>query len=226
MVWQRGAFWGQCGNVFDVSVSALSIVCFGVYMADIDQELEVISLVQSVHTHVPEPPYRTYGLRVPASRGPYVPEAQGSLPRGHTHCTHAVRRSLRTVRTGYVHQPRACRTYQVVFLTLMPLHYRYITVTSPLHYRYQVVFLTLMVVWVALRLARLATVAKNLHSQRRFSAMQVSMRTPTRGCGRLVRVLACLAVRLRANCAPFPWFPAPTHSLSACRADARCQLLL
>jgi len=75
MVWQRGAFWGQCGNVFDVSVSALSIVCFGVYMADIDQELEVV-------------------------------------------------------------------------------------------------FLTLMVVWVALRLARLATVAKNLHSQRRFSAMQ------------------------------------------------------
>ena len=41
MVWQRGAFWGQCGNVFDVSVSALSLVCFGVYMADIDQELEV-----------------------------------------------------------------------------------------------------------------------------------------------------------------------------------------
>ena len=40
MVWQRGAFWGQCGNVFDVSVSALSLVCFGVYMADIDQELE------------------------------------------------------------------------------------------------------------------------------------------------------------------------------------------
>ena len=38
----------------------------------------------------------------------------------------------------------------------------------------QVVFLTLMVVWVAVRLARLATVAKNLHSQRRFSAMQVS----------------------------------------------------
>ena len=29
-----------------------------------------------------------------------------------------------------------------------------------------------MVVWVAVRLARLATVAKNLHSQRRFSAMQ------------------------------------------------------
>ena len=77
MVWQRDAFWGQCGNLFDVSVSALSIVCFCVYMADIDQELEVV-------------------------------------------------------------------------------------------------FLTLMVVWVALRLARLATVAKNLHSQRRFSAMQVT----------------------------------------------------
>ena len=41
MMWQRGAFWGQCGNIFDVSVSALSLVCFGVYMADIDQELEV-----------------------------------------------------------------------------------------------------------------------------------------------------------------------------------------
>ena len=40
MVWQRAAFWAQCGNVFDVCVSALSIVCFAVYMADIDQELE------------------------------------------------------------------------------------------------------------------------------------------------------------------------------------------
>ena len=47
MVWQRGAFWGQCGNIFDVSVSALSLVCFGVYMADIDQELEVRLLVGS-----------------------------------------------------------------------------------------------------------------------------------------------------------------------------------
>ena len=35
-----------------------------------------------------------------------------------------------------------------------------------------------MVVWVAVRLARLATVAKNLHSQRRFSAMQARS-TPT-----------------------------------------------
>ena len=43
-----------------------------------------------------------------------------------------------------------------------------------------------MVVWVAVRLARLATVAKNLHSQRRFSAMQASRPAHTspwvRGC--------------------------------------------
>ena len=35
-----------------------------------------------VHTYVPGPPYCTCGLRAPASRLPYVPEAQGSLPRG------------------------------------------------------------------------------------------------------------------------------------------------
>ena len=32
-------------------------------------------------TYVPGPPYRAYGLRVPASCVPYVPEAQGNLPR-------------------------------------------------------------------------------------------------------------------------------------------------
>ena len=42
-------------------------------------------------TCVPEPPYCTYGLRVPASCVLYVSEAQGSLPRGATHSTCAVR---------------------------------------------------------------------------------------------------------------------------------------
>eukprot|EP00964_Phaeocystis_antarctica_P076682 scaffold47422_cov30-Phaeocystis_antarctica.AAC.3 len=47
---------------------------------------------------VPQP-CRTYGLRVPASCVPYVPEAQGSW------CA--------TVRTPYAYQPWACRTYCV-----------------------------------------------------------------------------------------------------------------
>ena len=38
-------------------------------------------------TYVPEPPYCTYGLRAPTSCVLYVPKAQGSLPRGATHCT-------------------------------------------------------------------------------------------------------------------------------------------
>ena len=33
-------------------------------------------------TYAPGPPCGTYGLRVPASCVPYVPEAQGSLPQG------------------------------------------------------------------------------------------------------------------------------------------------
>ena len=42
-------------------------------------------------TYVPEPPYCTYGLRVLTSCVLFVPEAQGSLPRGAKHGTHAVR---------------------------------------------------------------------------------------------------------------------------------------
>ena len=34
---------------------------------------------------------RTYRLRVPASRVVYVPEAQGGLPQGPTHCMYWVR---------------------------------------------------------------------------------------------------------------------------------------
>ena len=45
----------------------------------------------------------TYGLRVPASRVGYVPEAQGGLPPG----------PRVPVRTGYAYQPRAYRTYRV-----------------------------------------------------------------------------------------------------------------
>ena len=45
------------------------------------------------------PPYCTYGLRGPASCVLYVPAAQSSC------CP--------TVRTPYVYQPRACRTYRV-----------------------------------------------------------------------------------------------------------------
>ena len=45
----------------------------------------------SADTYVPEPPYSTYRLCVPAICVLYAPEAQGSLPRGATHCTYAVR---------------------------------------------------------------------------------------------------------------------------------------
>ena len=41
-------------------------------------------------THVPGPPYCTYGLRVPASCVLYVPEAQGSSPRGGHYCRYRV----------------------------------------------------------------------------------------------------------------------------------------
>ncbi len=52
--------------------------------------------------YVPEPPYCTHGIRLPASCVLYVSEAQGSLPQGST-----------TVRTPYAYQPRPCRTYHV-----------------------------------------------------------------------------------------------------------------
>ena len=46
---------------------------------------------RQAYMYVPGPPYCTYRLHVPAVCVPYVPEAQGSLPRGPTHCTYAVR---------------------------------------------------------------------------------------------------------------------------------------
>ena len=58
-------------------------------------------------TYVPEPrrlgtvgAVRATGTNLPAR----APKAQGSLPRGATHCTYA----------AYAYQPRACRTYRVV----------------------------------------------------------------------------------------------------------------
>ena len=133
MVWQRGAFWGQCGNVFDVSVSALSLVCFGVYMADIDQELEA-------------------GLLVGKAR-PVGPASQ-NMPANWLRLAEAGGRPELDLALAGRAGGRIGRSLRLPCT--------------------QVVFLTLMVVWVAVRLARLATVAKNLHSQRRFSAMQVS----------------------------------------------------
>ena len=88
----------------------------------------------------------------------------------------------------------------------------------------QVVFLTLMVVWVAVRLARLATVAKNLHSQRRFSAMQVSRPAHTNPRVRgAPPVPACVGVHLRAKGARLS-NGRPTPLVRVCRADAGRQL--
>jgi hypothetical protein len=105
MVWQREAFWTQCGNVFDVSVSALSIVCFAVYMAD----------SAPIGGSNPSSDSQGHAWSAAHAFGPHVGTVDQEL---------------------------------------------------------EVVFLSLMVVWVALRLARLAAVAKNLHSQRRFHATQ------------------------------------------------------
>ena len=55
-----------------------------------------------IHAHVSGPSYCTYGLRLPASRVPYPPNALGSLPLRVT-----------TVRTPYAYQPRPCRAYCV-----------------------------------------------------------------------------------------------------------------
>ena len=59
-------------------------------------------------THVPGPPYCTYGLRVPASSVLYVPEAQGSLPRApllYVCCMHNSLRACCAYRVLW-HQPR------------------------------------------------------------------------------------------------------------------------
>ena len=56
-----------------------------------------------VDAYAAGPPLGTYGLRVPASRVKYVPEAQGGLPPGpHVLYVLGTRTSLgRTVRTAY-----------------------------------------------------------------------------------------------------------------------------
>ena len=67
-------------------------------LSALDRELQHLVLV-CVDTYVLEHLYCTYGLRLPASCVPCVPEAQGSSPQGGT-----------TARTPYAYQPRACRT--------------------------------------------------------------------------------------------------------------------
>ena len=69
-------------------------------------------------THVPEPPYRTYGLRVTASCVLYAPEAQGSLlpacSQVATHLTWA----RRTYRVPWHHR---CWVYGVLTVATSPL---------------------------------------------------------------------------------------------------------
>ena len=61
----------------------------------------------SADAYAPGPPLGTYGLRVPASRVVYVPEAQGGLPPGpHVQYVLGTRTSLgRWVRTAYCGTP-------------------------------------------------------------------------------------------------------------------------
>ena len=60
----------------------------------------LVVVLPCADTYVPEPPCCTYGLRVPASCVPYVPEAQGSSSARGSYCT------------AYV-KPRACHAYRV-----------------------------------------------------------------------------------------------------------------
>ena len=65
---------------------------------------EAWQVLCSADTHTPGPSVLyVRRLRAPASCVLHVPEAQGSLPRDPTHCTHG------RTRTSY----RACRTYRV-----------------------------------------------------------------------------------------------------------------
>jgi len=48
MLWQRARFWGQCGNVFDAVVSALSVLSFVLYVDRVAQSLEVVVLLVMV----------------------------------------------------------------------------------------------------------------------------------------------------------------------------------
>ena len=62
---------------------------------------DVEQWLRAVLTGVPEPPYCTCGPPLV----PYAPKAQGSLPRGSTYCTYAVRVPASNV----PHVPRTCR---------------------------------------------------------------------------------------------------------------------
>ena len=66
--------------------------------------------------YAPGPPLGTYGLRVPASRVVYVPEAQGGLPPGpRVLYVRGTRTSLgRTIRTAYRGTPGDSRQLLVV----------------------------------------------------------------------------------------------------------------
>uniref|UniRef100_A0A7S4C244 Ion transport domain-containing protein n=1 Tax=Chrysotila carterae TaxID=13221 RepID=A0A7S4C244_CHRCT len=44
ILWLRGRFWQQCGNVFDAAVSALSLLSFILYVDDLSQDLEIVVL--------------------------------------------------------------------------------------------------------------------------------------------------------------------------------------
>ena len=84
----RAAEQSQLGKAVRAAAAAMGPTCEALVM-------------EEVHTYVPGPPYCTYGLRVPASRVPYVPKAQGSsLPRAAT-----------AVRTLYAYRPLAFCTY-------------------------------------------------------------------------------------------------------------------
>ena len=81
-----------------------------------------LSALTCVDTYVPGPPYCTYELRVPASRVPYVPKAQGSLPRYVRRTRTSLGRAARTAYRGAPQVVCGSRVVAAVFLfTLYPL---------------------------------------------------------------------------------------------------------
>ena len=86
--------------VSNLAVAQL-LVCFLAGLLRPDSFVVAPLVALYADTYVPGPPCCAYGLRVPASSMLYVPEAQGSLPRGGT-----------TVRTPCAYQPQACHTYR------------------------------------------------------------------------------------------------------------------
>ena len=109
----------ECGGSSRVAAAAAAALAGSRQPDPLERHRSPAPLLQHVlcraDTHVPEPPYRTYGLRVTASCVLYAPEAQGSLlpacSQVATHLTWA----RRTYRVPWHHR---CWVYGVLTVAL------------------------------------------------------------------------------------------------------------